>query len=112
MRITRHALVIAFPFLLVSCKGTENIQGTPSSTLENRTVANMQPYITKSLTPQLALDRWGSPNSRSTAGEVVFVYNVEGSKKVSLGFPSLTGEILFARVSDLSGASTDLPILP
>jgi hypothetical protein len=45
-------------------------------------------------------------------GEIVLVYNVEDSKKVSLGFPSLDGQIVFARLSDKTGASTDLPILP
>jgi hypothetical protein len=112
MRIARHARLIAFPFLLVGCRGTERIQGTPSDVVANLTVANMQPYITRSLTAQLAVDRWGTPNSRSTAGEVVLVYNVENAQKVSLGFPSLAGTIAFARVTDRTGVSTDLQILP
>ena len=112
MRISRHALVIAFPFLLAGCKGTENIAGTPSNVTEFRTLASMTPYITSSLTAQKAQEQFGNPNSKTTAGEIVLVYNVEDSKKVSLGFPSLTGQILFARLSDKSGASTDLQILP
>jgi len=112
MRITRHALVIAFPMLLVGCKGTEHIEGTPTNQTEFRTLAGMQPYITRSLTAQRAVDTFGNPNSRSTSGEVVLIYNVEDSRKVSLGFPSLEGQILFARLSDKSGASTDLQILP
>lgn len=112
MRITRHALLIAFPILLVGCKGTERIEGTPSDVLQNLTVAGMQPYITRSLTPQQAVDRWGSPSSRSTVGEVVLTYNVENAQKVSLGFPSLAGTIAFARLTDRTGASTDLQILP
>jgi hypothetical protein len=112
MRITRHALFLAFPFLLAGCKGTERIQGTPSDVLDNRTVASMQPYITRSLTAQAAVDRWGSPNSRSTVGEIVLTYNVENASKVSLGFPSVDGTIAFARVTDRTGLSTDLQILP
>ncbi len=112
MRITRHALYLAFPLLLVGCKGTEQIQGTPTDVLINNTVAGMQPYITRELTPQQSIDRWGSPNSRSTAGEVVFIYNVDNGQKVSLGFPDLTGTILFARLTDRAGVSTDLQILP
>ena len=112
MRITRHALFLAFPFLLAGCKGTEHIEGTPSGVLANLTVETMQPYITRSLTPQQAVDRWGSPNSRSTAGEVVLIYNVDNGQKVSLGFPSLAGTIAFARVTDRTGVSTDLQILP
>ena len=112
MRITRRALVIAFPFLLAGCKGTENIVGTPSPLTEFRTLASMQPYITRSLTAQKAQETFGNPNAKTTAGEIVLVYNVEDSKKVSLGFPSLEGQILFARLSDRTGASTDLQILP
>ena len=112
MRFPRYALFLAFPFLLAGCKGTEHVVGTPSDVLDNRTVASTQPYITRSLTPQAAVDRWGSPNSRSTVGEVVLTYNVENASKVSLGFPSLDATIAFARVTDRTGASTELQILP
>jgi hypothetical protein len=112
MRISRYALFLAFPLLLVGCKGTEHIQGTPSDVLENLTVAGMQPYITRSLTPQQAVDRWGSPNGSSSAGVVVLIYNVDNGQKVSLGFPSLDGTIQFARVTSRTGESTDLQILP
>ena len=112
MRITRRALVIAFPLLLAGCKGTERLVGSPSETTEFRTIASMQPYITSSLTPDKALAQFGNPNSKSTAGEIVLVYDVESSQKVSLGFPSPDGLINFARVSDKTGASRDLPILP
>lgn len=112
MRITRHALFLAFPILLAGCKGTEHVAGTPSDVVANLTVANMQPYITRSLTAQQAVDRWGVPSSRSTVGEVVLTYNVDNGQKVSLGFPSLSGTIVFARVTDRTGVSTELQILP
>jgi len=112
MRISRYVFFFAFPLFLASCKGTEHIEGTPTNVLVNNTVATMQPYITQSLTPQAAIDRFGSPNSRSSAGEVVYVYNVENGQKVSLGFPSLIGTIVFARLTDMTGVSTNLPILP
>lgn len=112
MRITRHALILAFPFLLVGCKGTENVTGRPSDVLENLTVASMQPYITRSLTPQQAVDRWGSPNASSSSGVIVLIYNIDNGQKVSLGFPSLDSTIQFARVTDRTGVSTELQILP
>jgi hypothetical protein len=112
MRFARYALFLTFPVLLAGCKGTEHVVGTPSDVVENRTVASMQPYITRSLTPQQAVDRWGVPNSRSIVGEVVLTYNVENASKVSLGFPSLDATIAFARVTDRTGASTELQILP
>jgi hypothetical protein len=112
MRITRHALLLAFPLLLAGCKGTERIQGTPSNLTEFRTLASMQPYITTSLTARKAKEQFGNPDSQTTTGEIVLVYNVENSQKVSLGFPSLDGQILFARLTDKGGTSTDLQILP
>ena len=112
MRITRRALAIALPLLLAGCKGTEHIVGTPSATTEFRTIASMQPYITSSLTLDKALAQFGNPNAKSTAGAIMLVYDVESSQKVSLGFPSPDGLINFARVSDKTGASQDLPILP
>jgi hypothetical protein len=112
MRITRHALLIAFPFLLVGCKGTENIEGTPSELTSLRTLSSMQPFITRSLTARKAQEQFGTPNAKSTAGEIVLVYNVEDGKKVSLGFPSMEGQILFAQLTDKAGVSTVLQILP
>jgi hypothetical protein len=112
MRIIRPALLIAFPLLLAGCKGTEHVVGAPSPLTEFRTLASMTPYITKSLTARTAQEQFGNPNSKTTAGEIVLVYNVENSQKVSLGFPSLDGQITFARLSDKTGASTDLTILP
>jgi hypothetical protein len=112
MRITARTLAIAFPLLLVGCKGTEHIVGTPTNATEFRTLDSMKPYITRSLTAQKAQETFGNPNSKTTAGEIVLVYNVENSQKVSLGFPSQEGQIIFARLSDKSGASTDLQILP
>ena len=79
---------------------------------DSAAVARMQPYITKSLTPQQAVDRWGSPNGSSGAGVVVLIYNVDNGQKVSLGFPSLDGTIQFARVTSRTGVTTDLQILP
>jgi len=112
MRINRRAILIAFPMLLAGCKGTENVVGTPSPLTEFRTLASMTPYITRSLTARTAKEQFGNPNSQTAVGEIVLVYNVEDSKKVNLGFPSIDGQITFARLSDKTGASTELPILP
>jgi len=112
MRITRHVLLLALPLLLAGCKGTERIQGTPSNLTEFRTLASMTPYITASLTARKAKEQFGNPNSQTSTGEIVLVYNVENSQKVTLGFPSLDAQITFAVLSDKSGATTNLTILP
>lgn len=112
MRITARTFAIAFPLLLAGCKGTEHVVGTPTNMTEFRTLASMQPYITTSLTPRKAKEQFGTPNSQTTIGEIVLVYNVENSQKVTLGFPSLEGQINYASLSDKTGASTSLQILP
>lgn len=112
MRITRHAFLLAFPLLLAGCKGTERIQGTPSNLTEVLTLDSMRPYITASLTPRKAKEQFGTPNSQTTVGEIVLVYNVENSQKVTLGFPTLEGQIIYASLSDKTGVSTSLQILP
>jgi hypothetical protein len=112
MRITRHAFLLAFPLLLAGCKGTERIQGTPSNLTEILTLDSMRPYITASLTPRKAKEQFGTPNSQTTVGEIVLVYNVENSQKVTLGFPTLEGQIIYASLSDKTGVSTSLQILP
>jgi len=112
MSITRHAFLLAFPLLLAGCKGTERIQGTPSNLTEILTLDSMRPYITASLTPRKAKEQFGTPNSQTTVGEIVLVYNVENSQKVTLGFPTLEGQIIYASLSDKTGVSTSLQILP
>jgi len=72
----------------------------------------MRPYITASLTPRKAKEQFVTPNSQTTVGEIVLVYNVENSQKVTLGFPTLEGQIIYASLSDKTGVSTSLQILP
>jgi hypothetical protein len=111
MRFTRYVLFLAFPLLLAGCGGSA-IEGTPSNLTEFRTLASMTPFITASLTARTAQEQFGTPNAKSTAGEIVLVYAVENSETVNLGFPNPDGPILFARLIQKDGTSTNLTILP
>jgi hypothetical protein len=103
------ALALALSAGAVGCK-SENLAGNPSSTLGTRTYANMLPYITKSLTPALAEEQFGFPDAKQVSGTIVYVYNVEDQKKVSLGFPGPGQTISFATLTLPGGTQTPIPI--
>ena len=110
MRVFRPVmLALALAVSVAGCGGAK-VSGTPTETLDGRTLASMLPYITKSLTPLLAEQRFGVPDARQNTGTVVMVYNVEEGKTVSLGFPAIDQPITFARLTAPGGTVTDLPI--
>jgi hypothetical protein len=103
------ALVVALSAAAVGCR-SDSMSGTQSSALGTRTYANMLPYITKSLTPTLAEERFGFPDAKQTTGTIVLIYNVEEQKKVSLGFPGPGQTISFATLTAPGGSQTPIPI--
>ena len=108
-----RALVLSLALSLgaAGCKGTENVTGNPTTQIEFRTLASMLPYLTKSLTAAKAEERFGLPNKVTTTGALVYVYDVEDQKTVSLVFPIDGGLITFARLQDKNGVSQVLPLL-
>jgi hypothetical protein len=112
LRIIRSiAFFAALSLVVASCNGSQGVTGNPSNVTEFRTLASMLPYITKSLTPALTEERFGLPNQAQGSGVIIFVYNVEDGKKVSLGFPGYA-PISFAKLQDRNGTTLqDLPIL-
>ena len=111
--IRRLAFLLGLSLALVAtgCKGTENVTGTPIGGSEGRTLASMLPDIRKSLTPQLAEEKFGLANTALLSGQVIFVYNVEDGKKVNLAFPDLNSLISYASWSDKNGVTTNIPLL-
>jgi len=104
------ALGLAFAFAAGGCQGTENVTGSPASAPEGRTLASMLPDIRKSLTPQLAEEKFGVANTALGSGLVILVYNVEDGKKVNLAFPGPAALISYASWTDRSGAVTNIPL--
>jgi hypothetical protein len=102
------ALALALSTGALGCKS--EAMGNPSSTLGTRTYANMLPYITKSLTPALAEEQFGFPDAKQSTGTIVYIYNVEEQKKVSLGFPGPGQTISFATLTLPGGTQTPIPI--
>ena len=111
--MTRHLRPLALAFALAvtatGCKSSD-VMGRPSNTAEARTYANMLPYIRKSLTTAIAEERFGAPDAKQTIGTIVYIYNVEDQKKVSLGFAGVGQTISFATLTLPGGTQTPIPI--
>jgi hypothetical protein len=105
------ALSLALALGVASCKGTEKVTGSPTTLTELRTLASMLPFLTKSLTAAKAEERFGLPNQITNSGVLVYIYDVEDQKTVSLVFPLDGGVITFARLQDRNGVSQLLPLL-
>jgi hypothetical protein len=110
IRRLTFALGLGFAFAAGGCQGTENVTGSPTGAAEGRTLASMLPEIRKSLTPQIAEEKFGNANTALGSGLVILVYNVEDGKKVNLAFPGPTALISYASWTDKSGAVTDIPL--
>lgn len=103
-------LFLALALGVGGCKGKE-VTGNPTSQTEFRTLASMLPFLTKSLTAAKAEEKFGLPNQLTNSGVLVYIYDVEDDKKVSLVFPLDGGVISFARLQDRNGVSQLLPLL-
>jgi hypothetical protein len=112
IRRLTYALGLSLALAAAGCKGTENVTGRPAGGggTESRTLESMLPGITKSLTPTLAEERFGLPNSGSNSTPLILVYFVEDGKKVNLGFPSRTEVISYASWQDKNGVVTGIPL--
>ena len=104
------ALGLSLALAAAGCKGSENVMGAPITGSEGRTLASMLPDIKKSLTPQIAEEKFGLANTALGSGLIIFVYNVEDGKKVNLAFPGPTALISYASWSDKNGVTTDIPL--
>ena len=114
MMIRRLSIAFSLAFLLAGagCKGTEQVMGTPKTGQGERTLASMQPFITKSLTAPVAELTFGRPDGGEGGAQVLFIYNIEEGRKVNLRFPNQTDPISSAWVQEKNGGVTPLQILP
>jgi hypothetical protein len=109
--IRRLALALGLSLALAGgCQGTENVTGSPTGAAEGRTLAGMLPEIKKSLTPQIAEEKFGVANTALGSGLIILVYNVEEGKRVNLAFPGPSALISYASWTDKSGNVTDIPL--
>jgi hypothetical protein len=102
------AFCLSLALFAPACRGSENVMGTPSGGQEERTLASMLPYLTKSLTAPVAELTFGRPDNTSGSGQILFIYNVENGQKVNLAFPGPTAPITFASLQDRNGGTTPI----
>ena len=61
-------------------------------------------------TPSTQFGCIGAPDAKQTIGTIVYIYNVEDQKKVSLGFAGVGQTISFATLTLPGGTQTPIPI--
>jgi hypothetical protein len=96
MRQRVYLLLIVLIISLASC-GTQ------------RTLADVQPYLRKDLTPQRAEQALGKPDEVTGSGLLIYVYHLANRQTVHLGFPGYA-PIMYARLQTNGGPMADLPL--
>jgi len=83
--------------------------GPPAPTAASRTLLAVQPFLTKELTPASARTRFGPPDEETGSGLKIYIYNLEGGRRLWLGFPG-DRPIVYARLEEPGGSMTDLEL--
>jgi len=109
-----YALVVSLASLTLAatgCKGSDAVVGAPTEGYsQTRTLAEMQPFLKKSLTPPLTETTFGQPDAKSGSGLIIYTYNVDGGRKVNLFFPGPTASISNATLQQSNGSTTVIPL--
>lgn len=74
-----------------------------------RTLKDFEPHLTATLTPTMAVEKFGKPDSEIRADKWVFIYRLAERRRLLLSFPG-EAPIIFARVEDAGGLATELPL--
>jgi len=95
---------LVFALCLVLTAATTNACGhtAPAAAPDGRTLAKVEPLITRDLTPALALARLGAPDEQTGSGLIILKYRVDAGRTVWLSFPGFA-PIIAASVEDQNG---------
>ncbi len=108
----RFILAIVLTTTLIGCEAQlSQPRGQPASstTIPPRTLAAMQPLLSKTLTPQVAEQLFGKPDEITGSGLIIYVYHLPNGQKLWLGFPGYR-PIFYAKVQNNDGSTIDLPL--
>jgi hypothetical protein len=83
--------------------------GAPASSRPARELSVFQPHLLASLTPTIAIEKFGPPDSEMRSDKRVLVYRLTNNRRLLLSFPG-EAPIIFARVEDAGGLTTELPL--
>jgi hypothetical protein len=88
-----------------ACNGSKPAPTSPS----DRPLSAFQPYLTRTLTPEIAKARFGAPDAIVGSGLLIYQYRIAGERTLWLAFPGFA-PIIYARIQTKDGAVTDLPL--
>ena len=100
--------------LFALCLGVATVSSqactrTPTSSRDERTLSDFQPYLTRTLTPSSTRTRFGSPDEVTGSGLIIYKYRVDAGRTLWLGFPG-EAAIVYARLESKDGTFTDLAL--
>jgi hypothetical protein len=107
MRRFVYALGLVLTAAVTTACGNNSSSGPEAMKLDARTLARIEPLITKDLTPQLARTRIGVPDEEPGSGLIIYVYNLDAGRKLWLSFPGYE-PIISARLVNADGTTRDL----
>jgi hypothetical protein len=76
---------------------------------ESHRLEDVTRVLNKDLTPEKAEQTLGPPDEVTGSGLLIYIYHLNDGRKVWLGFPGYE-PIIYARVQDQAGNTTDLPL--
>jgi hypothetical protein len=109
MRRFVSALGLALAAVASAACGNSSTSATEAKVAAGRTLASVEPLITKDLTPELARRRIGVPDAEPGSGLIIYVYRVDGGRKVWLSFPGFQ-PIIAAGLEEANGTRRELTI--
>ncbi|HUQ82491.1 MAG TPA: hypothetical protein VM076_15185 [Gemmatimonadaceae bacterium] len=109
MKRFAFALSLALTAVATAACGNSSTSATEAKLVVDRTLARIEPLITKDLTPELARTRIGVPDAEPGSGLIIYVYRVDGGRKVWLSFPGFR-PIVSARLEEADGTVRELTI--
>ena len=89
--------------------GKSSSSAPSEQNVDGRTLARIEPLITKDLTPALARVRIGVPDEELGSGLIIYVYRVDAGRAVWLSFPGYV-PIISARLENADGTTRDLTL--
>lgn len=109
MKRLMYALGLALTAATAACGSSSAPSPEDQAITGDRTLAELEPLITKDLTPELARTRIGVPDAEPGSGLIIYKYNLNAGRTLWLSFPGFR-PIINARVVEANGESRDLTI--
>ena len=103
---------LVFAFVCVLSMGAWSCQqaGSPSSPAPVSALSRFEPYLNAQLTPAIARARFGQPDEETGSGLRIYIYKLSDGRRLWLGFPG-DAPIAYARIEDVNGTFTELPLV-